>query len=94
MAPPGSNVSKLTVLQLGHAIGPFRIAASPVAIIAGGYTFIAFGFTIMLTLLSTIFLQTPPSAGGYGFTPIRNAYCKLRLDALSTTLLARPNKFV
>lgn len=62
---------------LRAAISPFQIAFAPITIIAGLYTFLVFGFSIMSNILLTIFLQTPVSHGGYGFTPLRNAECKL-----------------
>ena len=49
---------------------------SPIIAIAGLYTFVAFGFTILLAVVSAIYLQTPTFNGGYGFTAYQNAACK------------------
>ena len=38
--------------------------------------FVSFGFTILLGVLQTIYLQTPVKLGGYGFSPERNAACE------------------
>ena len=58
------------------AAAPFILAVSPVVVIVGLYTFINFGFTTMINILLTIFLQTPTAMGGYGFSPLQNAACK------------------
>lgn len=39
--------------------------------ITGFYSFVAFGFSIMINIVLTIFLQTPETEGGYGFSPLR-----------------------
>lgn len=56
------------------------------------YTFVAFGFTILLAIVSAIYLQTPIQHGGYGFTPYRNAackaICKIRMPQNSTNVLS------
>ena len=44
--------------------------------VPGIYMFVAFGFTILLGILSNIYLQTPLELGGYGFTPYQNAACE------------------
>ena len=55
---------------------PFMIGTSPVTMITGFYALLNFGFTIALTVLLAIYLQTPVSVGGYGFSPLQNAYCE------------------
>ena len=52
--------------------------------IAGLYMFVAFGFTLLLAILSAIYLQTPLEVGGYGFTPYQNAACELVNHPLKT----------
>lgn len=42
--------------------------------VPGLYNMVAYGFSVLVQLLLSIFLQTPTAAGGYGFTPLRNAY--------------------
>ena len=57
------------------AAAPFIIAISPVIVIVGLYSFVTFGFSVMINLLLTVFLQTPEAEGGYGFSPLQNAAC-------------------
>ena len=61
------------------------IGITPITIFAGLYTFVAFGFTIMVNVVNTIVLQTPKHAGGYGFSPKQNALCML-LTSISDVL--------
>ncbi|RAK99002.1 putative polyamine transporter [Aspergillus ibericus CBS 121593] len=56
---------------------PFVILVAPITVIAGGYIFICFAFVILTNVLLTIFLENPVSEGGYGFTPLRNAFFTL-----------------
>lgn len=44
--------------------------------ITGFYAFVAFGFSIMINIVLTIFLQIPETEGGYGFSPLQNAACE------------------
>ncbi|KAI9691707.1 MAG: hypothetical protein M1822_007779 [Bathelium mastoideum] len=55
------------------AIAPFKIGIMPVVLLAGTFNFISFGWFVMINTLLTVFLQEPPKAGGFGFTPQRNA---------------------
>ena len=54
-------------------IAPFAIGLSPVTILAGSFQLLSFGWFVMINTLLTVFLQEPEKAGGYGFTPQRNA---------------------
>lgn len=57
-------------------MAPFIIAVSPVVMIVGFYSFVTFGFSVMINILLTVFLQTPKAEGGYGFSPLQNAACR------------------
>ena len=57
-------------------MGPFIIAVTPVVIVVGLYSFVTFGFSVMINILLTVFLQTPVAKGGYGFSPLQNAACE------------------
>jgi len=72
---PGTKVvPKTSFKEIGHyAKKPFIIGFSPITIIAGGYIFVCFSFVILANILLTIFLQSPVSEGGYGFSSLRNA---------------------
>ena len=57
-----------------HSVSaPFAIGLSPVTILAGSFQLLSFGWFVMINTLLTVFLQEPEKAGGYGFTPQRNA---------------------
>ena len=43
----------------------------------GTFIMTVFGFVVGLGVIVSIYLQTPESEGGYGFTPLQNAICKL-----------------
>ena len=58
------------------AVAPFLIAVSPVVIVVGLYSFVIFGFSVMINILLTLYLQTPVAKGGYGFSPLQNAACE------------------
>ena len=62
--------------QINTAMAPFIIAVSPVVIVVGLYSFVTFGFSVMINILLTVFLQTPVAKGGYGFSPLQNAACE------------------
>ena len=51
----------------------FLIAICPVPLLAGGFLFIAFGWSVAHTNLLSVFLQRPVAEGGYAFTPLQNA---------------------
>ena len=57
-------------------MAPFIIALSPAVIVVGLYSFVTFGFSVMINILLTVFLQTPVAKGGYGFSPLQNAACE------------------
>lgn len=73
-----------TAAQLSYlAISPFLIGLSPVGILVGFFLFVMFGWAVAVNTELSVYLQTPVSKGGYGFTPYQNAYCKwinLQLD--------------
>ncbi|KAG7427763.1 Efflux pump rdc3 [Fusarium oxysporum f. sp. raphani] len=52
---------------------PLFIALSPVTMAIGLAHMIGFGFSIGITTFIPIYLQAPVMAGGYGFSPARNA---------------------
>ncbi|KAM0804772.1 putative polyamine transporter [Usnea florida] len=54
-------------------ITPFKISLSPVTIIVGFFVGCVYGFAVGLAIVVSIFLQSPVSDGGYGFTPNDNA---------------------
>ncbi|PWY76506.1 putative polyamine transporter [Aspergillus sclerotioniger CBS 115572] len=56
---------------------PLVILTAPITVIAGGYIFICFAFVILANVLLTMFLEAPVTQGGYGFTPMRNAFFTL-----------------
>ncbi len=62
--------------KLKSTILPLAIGMAPATILAGSYTLITFAWSILISTELTIFLQTPVSEGGYGFTPRQNAACK------------------
>lgn len=64
------------VHQTITALSPLVLAVAPNVILAGFYAFVAFGFSVMLNIVLTIFLQTPIEVGGYGFSPRQNAACE------------------
>ncbi|TVY85567.1 putative MFS-type transporter [Lachnellula suecica] len=72
---PGTKVVPSPTIRtvLKSAITPFLIGTAPITILAGLYAFVAFGFTIMINIVTTIILQTPSEFGGYGFSPLQNA---------------------
>ena len=65
-------------------MAPFVIAVSPVVIVVGVYSFVTFGFSVMINILLTVFLQTPVDKGGYGFSPLQNAACECLKHLLSS----------
>ena len=72
------TMSKLTVYLTSQArryITPFKISLSPVTIIVGFFVGCVYGFAVGLAIVVSIFLQSPVSDGGYGFTPNDNAEC-------------------
>jgi hypothetical protein len=46
------------------------------------FTLISFGFYIAMNALTPVFLQKPVKIGGYGFTTIENANCKLYISPI------------
>ena len=75
--------------QINVAVAPLIIAVSPVMIIVGLYSFMTFGFSVILNILLTFFLQTPVAKGGYGFSPLQNAACECLKHLLSSRSLSR-----
>lgn len=59
--------------QTSTAAAPFILAVSPVVMIVGFYTFMSSGFSAMINILLTVFLQTPIVKGGYDFSPLQHA---------------------
>ncbi|KAL9111907.1 MAG: hypothetical protein Q9227_003757 [Pyrenula ochraceoflavens] len=57
-----------------HPLSSLFIGLCPVTLLTGGFLLIAFGWAVAVTTLLPVFLQTPTSQGGYGFTPTQNAY--------------------
>ena len=45
--------------------------------IIGLFVICIYGSAVGLTIILSIYLQTPEKAGGYGFTPKQNAECGL-----------------
>ena len=63
---PAREIWRLTVL-------PFKIGLCPSVMIVGFAIMIYFAWSIAVTTLLTVFLQEPLVAGGYAFSPARNA---------------------
>lgn len=59
-----------------YAYAPIAIGLSPVGILIGVFNLASFGWFVTINTLLTVFLQRPEKAGGYAFTPQRNAACK------------------
>ena len=55
---------------------PFVITFTPIMLLVGFFVFVALGVPILQASIQSIYLQTPVVAGGYGFTPLQNAFCK------------------
>ncbi|KAF2235273.1 polyamine transporter [Viridothelium virens] len=73
-APGWKSVPKPTIHDVAKEYSiPVFIALSPIALLCGFFTLIAFGWVLLNDILSPTFLQTPVSEGGYGFTPIQNS---------------------
>lgn len=72
---PGTQVVKpLSVAESCRlALVPVIIAFCPVALIAGCFILVNFGWAVMISVLLTVFLQQPLSEGGYGFSTTQNA---------------------
>lgn len=49
------------------------ISICPVTILTGIFIMVALGWSVVMTVLLSIFLQTPIEEGGYGFTALQNA---------------------
>ncbi|KAF2166724.1 hypothetical protein M409DRAFT_54517 [Zasmidium cellare ATCC 36951] len=49
------------------------IGLQPITIICGLFSMITFGWAVATAVLVPVFLQTPTSEDGYGFSPISNA---------------------
>lgn len=64
---------KLTSFQLQIALTPFKIAATPVTILAGLFNLINFGFYICMNSVTPVWLQLPVAKGGYGFDTSESA---------------------
>ena len=62
--------------QLRVAAVPFMIAASSIVVVVGLYSFVTFGFSVMINIALTVFLQTPKEEVGYAFSPLQNAAWK------------------
>ncbi len=60
--------------QKRQVIVPFQITFSPITILVGTFVFVALGLPIMQASTLAIYLQTPPKAGGYGFSPLQLAF--------------------
>ena len=58
------------------ALLPFAIGISPVTILVGFPLLIYFSWSVAVTTLISVFLQEPLEAGGYAFSPKRNAACE------------------
>ncbi|KAF1975782.1 MFS general substrate transporter [Bimuria novae-zelandiae CBS 107.79] len=65
-APTSFLQSRIATLLPGNRV-------APLAVIAGLYMLVSFGFSIMLAIQTAIYLQTPEKHGGYGFTAAQNA---------------------
>ena len=59
--------------QTHSVIAPFAIGLSPITLLASSFQLLSFEWFVMINTLLTVFLQEPEKAGGYGFTPRRNA---------------------
>ncbi|KAK4946611.1 hypothetical protein LTR10_014463 [Elasticomyces elasticus] len=55
------------------AIMPLRIGLHPVGMLGGLFLMVVFGWSVGVNNLLAVFLQSPVSANGYGFTPNQNA---------------------
>ena len=64
-------------IKIRRYLNPLLIGISPVTVLAGTFVVPVLGFLIGLGIMSSVFLQTPVKKGGYGFTPLQNAACKL-----------------
>ncbi|KAK4496189.1 hypothetical protein PRZ48_012169 [Zasmidium cellare] len=82
--PPTYLHRRLQLLFAGHRTispspiphGPLDsivIGLQPITILCGLFSLITFGWAVAVTVLVPVFLQTPVSQGGYGFTPTANA---------------------
>ena len=71
--------------QLSRYAAPFRIGLSPVTLLTGFFVLFIYGWAVGLGIEVSIFLQTPEVAGGYGFTPLQNASCKLWLTLFAVS---------
>jgi hypothetical protein len=65
------------LMQIDSVLIPLKIAISPIMLLTASYDTISFGFFIGLNTLIPVWLQLPVAKGGYGFTVIENAGCKL-----------------
>jgi hypothetical protein len=63
-----------TAKELAHlAALPFLIAIQPVTTVVGLALMVYFVWSVAVTTFLSVFLQEPLIAGGYGFSPKRNA---------------------
>ena len=68
------------------------IMVSLVTLLTGGFLLVNYGFASYFNIILSVFLQEPEEAGGYGFTPVRRAYCELlcsadRVECLMSTVI-------
>lgn len=67
---PNKSFQQIWLLSLV----PFTIGISPATILCGLFLLLTFAWAVLVNTMLAVFLQTPVSQGGYGFTPIQNAY--------------------
>ncbi len=58
------------------AVLPFLIGACPATMLVGVSMMIYFSWSVAVTTFLSVFLQEPLEAGGYAFSPKRNAACQ------------------
>lgn len=62
------------------------VAVAPATICLGLFTLVSFGFYVAMNAITPVWLQKAEKLGGYGFTPMENAYCKTAAPPLSPCL--------
>jgi len=49
---------------------------TPVSLVLGIFVMLSFGWNVGMNATTPVWLQKPVKAGGYGFSPLQNAFCK------------------
>lgn len=58
---------------------------NPILLLVAGFDAISFGFWVALNALMPVWLQKPVKAGGFGFSILDNAACKVPREPTSYT---------